>query len=200
VLTDLATSLPETGADAVARLRERFGGVVLSGSEFRGEHTVVVPARFILGVCNHCRNSLGFDFLVDVCSIDNPDRDPRFEVVYHVYSYPSGVHLRLKCAVPDDAPEVDSVACLWPTAAWHEREAYDMMGIRFRGHPDLRRILMWEGYPYFPLRKEFPLGGRPSEMPDVAFTGVAPLEGGPFVTKPGAGHTSKAEPRARPRE
>jgi NADH-quinone oxidoreductase subunit C len=92
---------------------------------------------------------------------------------------------------------VPTVSDLWLTADWHEREAYDMMGIDFAGHPDLRRILMWEGYPFFPLRKDFPLEGRPSDMPDVAFTGVAPLEGGPFVTSAGGADTVAREPRAR---
>jgi NADH-quinone oxidoreductase subunit C len=73
-----------------------------------------------------------------------------------------------------------------------------MMGIRFSGHPDLRRILMWEGYPYYPLRKDFPLAGKPSEMPDVAFSQPAPLAGGPFVTQPGTGHIDEREPRAHP--
>ena len=73
-----------------------------------------------------------------------------------------------------------------------------MMGIRFAGHPDLRRILMWEGYPFFPLRKDFPLEGKPSDMPDVAFTGIAPLEGGPFVTSPSDATIKDREPRARP--
>jgi NADH-quinone oxidoreductase subunit C len=72
-----------------------------------------------------------------------------------------------------------------------------MMGLRFAGHPDLRRILMWEGYPFFPLRKEFPLAGKASEMPDVAFTDSAPLQGGPFITSPGAGDTVAREPRAK---
>ena len=94
------------------------------------------------------------------------------------------VHLRLKLLVSEDDPTVDTVSDIWPTADWHEREIYDMMGLRFNNHPDLRRILMWEGYPYFPLRKEFPLEGLPSDMPDVAFTVRAPLEGGPFVTNP----------------
>jgi NADH-quinone oxidoreductase subunit C len=72
-----------------------------------------------------------------------------------------------------------------------------MMGIRFSGHPDLRRILMWEGYPYFPLRKDFPLAGKPTELPDVAFSKPAPLEGGPFVTSPGASDSIAREPRAK---
>jgi NADH-quinone oxidoreductase subunit C len=72
-----------------------------------------------------------------------------------------------------------------------------MMGIRFANHPDLRRIIMWEGYPYYPLRKDFPLEGKPSEMPEVAFTEPAPLAGGPFVAEPGAPHIADREPRAR---
>jgi len=93
--------------------------------------------------------------------------------------------------------DVPTVSKVWPTADWHEREAYDMYGLRFTGHPDLRRILMWEGYPFFPLRKDFPLGGKPSEMPDVAFSDAAPLQGGPFVTQPGQATTKDREPRAR---
>jgi NADH-quinone oxidoreductase subunit C len=89
------------------------------------------------------------------------------------------------------------VVDLWATANWHEREIYDMMGIKFTGHPDLRRIIMWEGYPYYPLRKDFPLGGKASEMPDVAFSAPAPLAGGPFVTLPSSATTEEREPRSR---
>ena len=96
--------------------------------------------------------------------------------------------------------EAPSLVPIWPTANWHEREIYDMMGIRFSDHPDLRRILMWEGYPYYPLRKDFPLEGKPSEMPDVAFSEIAPLAGGPFVTSPGPGGTKDREPRGHPAE
>ena len=102
----------------------------------------------------------------------------------------------------EDDAVVKSVAGLWPTADWHEREVYDMMGINFEGHPDTtdgtpRRILMWEGYPYFPLRKEFPLAGKSSDVPEVAFTEPAPLAGGPFVTADGAKDTVSREPRSR---
>ena len=105
-------------------------------------------------------------------------------------------HIRIKAPV-EEGEQVPTVSDIWSTANWHEREVYDMMGIRFSDHPDLRRILMWEGYPFYPLRKEFPLAGKPSEMPDVAFTGEAPLEGGPFVTSPSEAGSKSREPRSR---
>lgn len=117
-------------------------------------------------------------------------------MVYELCRLADQEHLRIKAPVSEDE-EAPSATDLWPTADWHEREVYDMMGISFSGHPDLRRILMWEGYPFFPLRKDFPLQGRPTDMPDVAFAEVAPLEGGPFVTSAGAGDTIQGEPRAR---
>ena len=94
---------------------------------------------------------------------------------------------------------VDSVAGVWRTADWHEREAYDMFGIRFRGHPNLKRILMWEGYPHFPLRKDFPLAGVPAELPETAVDAGeverAPMLGGPFVGGTGARNAIRREPR-----
>jgi len=181
--------------EAVAKLETQFG--VLKKTEFRGETTLEFAAADIFAVCEFCKHTLGFDYLVDLSTVDHLGQDPRFEVVYELYSYGSGVHLRLKAAVAEDAPEIASVTGVWQTANWHEREAYDMMGIRFSGHPDLRRILMWEGYPYFPLRKEFPLAGKPSDMPDVAFSDAAPLAGGPFVTSPSTATVKDREPRAR---
>ena len=116
-------------------------------------------------------------------------------MVYELATLDDSKHLRVKAKVAEDV-EVPSAVKLWKTANWHEREVYDMMGIKFAGHPQMERILMWEGYPYFPLRKDFPLAGKESEMPEVAFSGVAPLEGGPFVTSPGSTRES-GEPRAR---
>ena len=180
------------------KLKQQFEEVVSEPAEFRGELTLEVSdASQIAEVCQFAREALGFDYLVDLTTIDNYDEAPRWTAVYHLYSYEHFCHLRLKTSVSEEVSELPSVSTVWRTANWHEREAYDMMGIRFAGHPDLRRILMWEGYPYFPLRKDFPLAGKSSEMPDVAFSDPAPLEGGPFVTVAGGEDSTAREPRVR---
>lgn len=183
--------------DVAASLVSRFGESVTGKAEFRGELTISVKPGALHELCKFCRDELGFDFLLDISSVDHFENDPRYEVVYELYSLESGLHLRLKTTTGAEEPEVSTVCDLWPTANWHEREVWDMMGIRFKGHPDLRRILMWEGYPFHPLRKDFPLGGKFSDVPDVAFTEPAPLGGGPFVTAPVDGTTEVREPRAR---
>src|ERR1700739_4278612 len=177
-----------------------FGEKIQNKTKFRGETTYTITASDLREIAQFCRDELSFDYLLDITSIDNFGEEPRFEFLYLLSSMPHGVHLRLRLTVPEEAGAVDTVSDIWPTANWHEREIYDMMGIKLNGHPDLRRILMWEGYPYFPLRKDFPLEGLPSEMPDVAFTKVTPLEGGPFVTVPSTATSKDREPRARPRD
>lgn len=191
----------KTAAGIAQALRKQFESEVREVRTFRGEQTVVVNRTAARNVLKACRDQFGFDYLIDLSSVDHLGEDPRFELVYELYSLGNGerVHLRVKCSVAE-GEKADSVADLWPTADWHEREVYDMMGIEFANHPGLRRILMWEGYPYFPLRKDFPLAGRESEMPDVAFTSRAPLAGGPFVTSPSSAGTSKREPRSREKE
>lgn len=180
----------------ITAIRKEFGrSKLLEGYEFRGEHTALVTIDALREILKYCRRQLDYAFLVDLSSVDNMGEDPRFEVVYELATVDDSKHLRIKARVAEEQ-EVPTVSDFWATADWHEREVYDMMGIRFAGHPNLKRILMWEGYPYHPLRKEFPLSGKPSEMPDVAFTGVAPLEGGPFVTSPGSDRVS-GEPRAK---
>jgi NADH-quinone oxidoreductase subunit C len=181
--------------EAASKLQKQFQ--IIQRTDFRGETTLELPLDQIEEACKFAKEQLGFNFLSDLSSVDNFGEEPRFEVVYELYSLESNIHLRLKARVSEEQPVVPSVAHLWATANWHEREVYDMMGIRFANHPDLRRILMWEGYPYFPLRKDFPLEGKPSEMPDVAFSQPAPLAGGPFVTLPSSGHIEDREPRAR---
>ncbi len=189
-----------TTEEAVASPEKLFGEKIQHKIEFRGETTFVIAASDLREIAKFHRDELSFDYLIDVTSIDNFGEDPRFEIVYHLYSMPHGVHLRLKLRVPEELGAVDTISDIWPTANWHEREAYDMMGIKFTGHPDLRRILMWDGYPFFPLRKDFPLEGLPSEMPDIAFTKVTPMEGGPFVTVPSSAGSKDREPRAHPPE
>ena len=189
-----------TGQELLASLSKLFGPKIQNKTEFRGETTYTILPADLREVAKFCRDDLSFDYLIDITSIDNFGEEPRFEIVYELYSMTLAVHLRLKLRVSEDDLAVDTVSDIWPTANWHEREIYDMMGIKFNGHPDLRRILMWDGYPFFPLRKEFPLEGLPSEMPDVAFTKAAPLEGGPFVTKPSTATAKDREPRAHPPE
>lgn len=182
---------------AITRIDEHFSSDILEKKEFRGEITFNVVAERLHDIAQFCRDELGFDMLLDLCSVDHFEEEMRFEIVYQLYSLKSHTALRLKCRLPALDPRISTVNDLWPTANWHEREVYDMMGIVFEGHPDLRRILMWDGYPYFPLRKDFPLEGKPSEMPDVAFSDEAPLQGGPFVTSPSPGNTQVREPRHR---
>ena len=187
-----------TLSDSIAAIEREFP--VLSKCEFRGEWTLAVAREKIAEVCAFAKKTLGFDTLIDLSGVDNFGSEPRFEVVYELYSLRENHYLRLKLSVSEDDLEVPTVSTVWRGADWHEREAYDMMGIAFAGHPDLRRILMWDGYPYFPLRKDFPLAGLPSDVPDVAFTKATPMAGGPFVTQPGCGTVKDREPRSRQAE
>ena len=187
-----------TAKQLAKKIQRQFKSIISDATEFRGEFTIeVLDANQILEVCRYAKEQLDFDYLVDLCSIDNNDEAPRWTVVYHIYSYKHFQHLRLKVNVGEEESKLPSVASIWRTANWHEREVFDMMGIDFIGHPDMRRILMWDGYPYYPLRKDFPLAGKSSEMPDVAFTDPIPLEGGPFVTTPGNKDSADREPRVR---
>lgn len=179
----------------VAAIEKKF--TVLKKTEFRGETTLLLELAQLKEACRFCKESLGYTYLVDLSGVDNMGEEPRFEVVYELYQFERGESLRLKVRVSEDELTVPTVSDLWATADWHEREAYDMFGIKFAGHPELRRILMWEGYPYYPLRKDFPLAGKPSDTPEVAFSAPAPLAGGPFVTVPTTGTTQDREPRSR---
>ncbi len=164
-----------------------------------------IPAGEAIALLQHLRDTRGYDFLMDVTAIDwSAEQSPRFTVVWHLYSSTKHVYVRVAANCPSDSePAMPTATGLWAGADWHEREAFDMFGIKFTGHPDLRRILMWDAYPYFPLRKEFPLAGLPTELSDPEITeeiktGVisAPMAGGPFVATPGE-PMSEAEPRAK---
>ena len=183
--------------ESANKIKAKFGDLISEPTEFRGELTLKISdAEKIFDVCQFAK-SIGYDFLVDITAVDNYGEDPRWTVVYHLRAIGNGIEVRLKTDVSEEKSELPSVLPVWRTANWHEREIYDLMGVRFSGHPDLRRILMWEGYPYHPLRKDFPLAGKPTDLPGVAFTQVTPMEGGPFVTLPSSGDSIAREPRVR---
>jgi NADH-quinone oxidoreductase subunit C len=146
---------------AVQKLRDWDKQVVAEVIEFRGETTVVVPEQRLVRVAEYLASepSLRFTFLSDLTTVDRFPMEPRFELNYHLLSIERSLRLRLRVRVPGAQPEVPTVTGVWPTANWHERESFDLFGIRFHGHPDLRRILMpeeWEGHP---LRKDYPVEG-----------------------------------------
>ncbi|OYU75310.1 MAG: NADH-quinone oxidoreductase subunit C [Alphaproteobacteria bacterium PA3] len=147
---------------ALAELQERLtsalGASILSATQATGELTVVVRRDDSLAVLQHLRDIESFSTFIDVCGADYPERAERFEVVYHLLSMSKNVRIRVKVTTDEDTP-VASAFGLWPAADWFEREAFDMYGILFSGHPDLRRILTDYGFHGHPLRKDFPLTG-----------------------------------------
>lgn len=144
----------------VENLKGKFAASILEVAEFRGETTVIVKKEEIVAICSYLKMSEGFNFLSDLCGVDYlGKKDDRFMVVYNLYSISTHARLRLKVAVSEKDATVDSVASVWGTADWHERECWDLLGISFNNHPDLRRILMpadWVGHP---LRKDYPVQG-----------------------------------------
>lgn len=152
--------MPEKNRVLVDKIQAKFGSAVSHTRIYRGEVTHRVELPSLTAICGFLKEdgALGMNYLVDLFGVDYPAQSPRFEVVYHLYSIPLRHRLRLKVRV-DEEEEVPSVIGLWPAAQWPEREAYDMYGILFSGHPELKRIYMaddWEGHP---LRKDYPLRG-----------------------------------------
>ena len=149
------------------KLKAQFGDAVLESNEFRGELTVVVPKERIVEVCRFLKwdAELHFDLLADLCGIDMYTPVKRYGVIYNLYSLKNKHRIRLKTFTEEDDQKVPTVTGVWRTANWHERETYDMFGIQFEGHPDLRRIYMTEEFEHFPLRKDFPLMGIPGSLP-----------------------------------
>jgi NADH-quinone oxidoreductase subunit C len=146
---------------AVQKLREWDQQAVAEVIEFRGETTVVVPRQHLVRAAEYLasESSLRFTFLSDLTTVDRFPMEPRFELNYHLLSIDQKLRLRLRVRLPGSEPSMPTVTSVWPTANWHERESFDLFGIRFQGHPDLRRILMpdeWEGHP---LRKDYPVEG-----------------------------------------
>jgi len=148
---------------AIDTITQRAPKALLRTVESFGELTLLIRREDVVETCRwlHDDPDLAFDHITDVTAVDFPNESPRFEVVYHFYSIQKGHRIRLKARVPEDDSAIDSICAIWKGANFLEREVYDMMGITFRHHPDLRRILMTEDYDEgFPLRKDFPVEGR----------------------------------------
>ncbi len=148
------------------RLNARFPGVITEHAEFRGELTVVVPRESVIEVCRFLKEDreLQYDLLADLCGIDMATPARRFGVIYNLLSLSGHHRIRLKTFVEEDDPHVPTMTGVWGTANWHERETFDMFGIVFDGHPDLRRMYMPEEFEHHPLRKDFPLMGIPGSL------------------------------------
>ena len=154
MIPDQLKDYPEAAA-----LDASFPDAITGGHGERGERTLFIAPPQIVDVCRYLKNAQGFVRLSAVTAVDWYPADPRFEVVYLLHSLEKNARLRLKCWVSEAGAEIDSVTPVWRAANWYEREVFDMFGIRFRNHPDLRRILMptdWEGHP---LRKDYPVHG-----------------------------------------
>jgi NADH-quinone oxidoreductase subunit C len=148
----------------VKKVKEKFPEAVSDVKTFRNELTVCIEKDSIEKVARYLRDDdeLAFDFLSDLCGVDKTrlDNSNSFEVVYHLYSLKRNHRVRLKVQIPASKPTISTVTNVWKTANWHEREAYDMFGIVFEGHPSLERILTPDGFEGHPLRKDYPLRGR----------------------------------------
>ncbi len=151
--------------ELVQDIQEIFNGAVKSICEFRGETTLLVETTQIVKICQYLKDHHGFNYCADICGADRFTEEDRFEVIYNLTNLDKQLRLRLKVRVSEDNPVVPSVTSVWKGANWHERETYDMYGIRFDGHPDLRRMYMPEDFEYYPLRKDFPLIGVPGSIP-----------------------------------
>ncbi|MEG8990251.1 NADH-quinone oxidoreductase subunit C [Ignavibacteria bacterium 4148-Me] len=151
----------------IQKVKEQFDNSIEEIKEFRGDLSITIKKEKIVELAKLLKenNDLHFETCIDVTAIDWATRKNRFTVVYHVYSYKNNFTLRIKANIDDNPPQIESVTSVWKSANWYERETYDMYGIIFINHPDLRRIYMPEGFEYHPLRKDFPVLGIPGSLP-----------------------------------
>lgn len=171
--------------DVVEALQARFGEGIGEVDECAGEQTIYVDRGILLEVATYLRADLGFSYFVHCAAIDLFTEEDRFEMFYNVVNIEKRKRVRIKVRVPEDDPVVPSVTPVWRAADWHEREAWDMMGIRFDGHGDLRRMMMPEDFEYHPQRKEFPLLGVPGSLPLPPQVPEGPLTLDPFAAAHG---------------
>ena len=160
---------------AVERLRSWSANAIEEVIQFRGETTIVVPRKVLLAVAERCRDpeNLNFNLLSDATCLDRFPLEPRYELNYHLVSIPRRDRLRIRVRLAGDDPVVDSLVPIWPGANWLERETYDLYGIQFTGHPDLRRIYLNEEFVGHPLRKDY---GKRDEQPIQPYVGPGAKE------------------------
>jgi len=157
------TQLADANANfVVEQLRSWNAKAVAQVVEYRSETTIVVPKEVLRAAAQHCKENpaLNFNLLSDATCVDRYPSEPRFELNYELVSIPRRARIRLRTCVSGQDPVVDSLMPVWPGANWLEREIFDLFGIRFEGHADLRRLLLPEGFEGFPLRRDFPVEGK----------------------------------------
>lgn len=182
-----------TATSTVAMVREKFPHAVLETVDFRGEQTIVLLPEHLVTVCAYLQKNQRYNFLATITAVDWLERVPRYDVVYHLLSIPNQSELRLKVRVGErgeEHPSVLTVTGIWPGANWYEREVYDLFGITFAGHPDLRRILMPIDWTTHPLRKDYPLTGF--DLPEPHWGGQVPYD-----IDPGVGSQTLRTPYSR---
>jgi NADH-quinone oxidoreductase subunit C len=174
MMNQLAERLERVRSAVLPRLQEHFGEEMIKVTEHRGELSITIPREHLIEVIGFLRDepALAFNMLKDICAVDWNRRKERFELIYNLWSIDNSWRVRVKCFTEEKHPHVDSICDLYTAANWYERETYDMTGIIFDGHPDLRRMYMPEdfvdprsGEPLYPLRKEFPMMGIPGSLP-----------------------------------
>jgi NADH-quinone oxidoreductase subunit C len=150
--------MEDHGSPLLRRLLDHHGGAVRATHAQLGDATALVDKERLVEVMRFLRDDpeLAFEMLTDLTCVDYLGETPRFEMVYHLYSVAKNHRLRIKARVPEAACEIDTLCPVWPSANWMEREVWDLYGVRFTGHPDLRRLLLYEEFQGHPLRKDYP--------------------------------------------
>jgi NADH-quinone oxidoreductase subunit C len=182
-----------TPLTTVETVREKFPQAVVETTDFRDEQTIVLKPESLVAVCAYLQKRLQYNFLSTITAVDWLERVPRYDVVYQLLSLPNQSVLRLKIRVGEkgeEHPSVPTVTSIWPAANWYEREVYDLFGITFTGHPDLRRILMPMDWTTHPLRKDYPLSGF--DLPEPHWGGQIPYD-----VDPGVGSQTLRTPEGR---
>lgn len=165
----MSLELSESLQKTVDSLSEHFSDDLIEVYQSSGDTFILVDSGSLLDICRHLKEELHYVYLSDIFGIDRYTSEERFEVVYNLLSLRTTTRFFLKVRCEEENPVLESVSKIWPAASWNEREVYDMFGVKFLNHPDMRRIFMPEDFQYFPLRKEFPLLGIPGsiELPNT---------------------------------